>query len=113
MCQFGEHFVANIILSFFRAHESWNLDQPPDYVTFAKKMQIGGFYYNDGYTPYEVRGSHYEFIVLLKFSSQRLVDNLLQGCVELNRLATGCSWKHPKNPMFFNENFLENLKEIS
>jgi hypothetical protein len=41
------------------------------------------------------------------------VDNLLQGCVELNRLATGCSWKPPKNPMFFNENFLENLKEIS
>ena len=37
----------------FWAHENWNLDQPPDYVTFAKKMQIGGFYYNDGYKPAE------------------------------------------------------------
>ncbi|XP_028395093.1 4-aminobutyrate aminotransferase, mitochondrial-like [Dendronephthya gigantea] len=37
----------------FWAHQSWELDQPPDYVTFAKKMQIGGFYYNDGYKPNE------------------------------------------------------------
>lgn len=50
-------------LSIFRAHGNWNLDQPPDYVTFAKKMQIGGFYYNDGYTPYEVEYKISKFIL--------------------------------------------------
>ena len=27
------------------AHEHWNLQTPPDIVTFAKKMQAAGFYY--------------------------------------------------------------------
>lgn len=29
----------------FWAHEHWGLDDPPDIVTFAKKMLIGGFYH--------------------------------------------------------------------
>jgi len=29
------------------AHEHWELDTPPDIVTFAKKMSTGGFYYSD------------------------------------------------------------------
>ena len=28
-----------------RAHEHWGLDEPPDIVTFSKKMLIGGFYH--------------------------------------------------------------------
>lgn len=28
----------------FWAHEAWNLEHPPDVVTFSKKMQIAGFY---------------------------------------------------------------------
>lgn len=28
----------------FWAHEAWGLDDPPDIVTFSKKMQLGGFY---------------------------------------------------------------------
>lgn len=28
-------------------HEHFNLDSPPDIVTFSKKMQIGGFYHNE------------------------------------------------------------------
>jgi len=28
----------------FWAHEHWNLDSPPDFVTFGKKMQSCGFY---------------------------------------------------------------------
>lgn len=28
-----------------RAHESWGLPEPPDYVTFAKKLMSGGFYF--------------------------------------------------------------------
>lgn len=31
----------------FWAHEYWNLDTPPDFVTFSKKMQASGFYYTD------------------------------------------------------------------
>lgn len=30
---------------FPRAHEHWGLDEPPDVVTFSKKMLIGGFYH--------------------------------------------------------------------
>ena len=29
------------------AHDYWGLENPPDMVTFAKKMSSGGFYYND------------------------------------------------------------------
>ncbi|KAG0152468.1 hypothetical protein CROQUDRAFT_649891 [Cronartium quercuum f. sp. fusiforme G11] len=29
----------------FWAHEAWNLDTPPDFVTFSKKMQAAGFYH--------------------------------------------------------------------
>lgn len=29
------------------AHEAWELDDPPDMVSFSKKAQIGGYYYTD------------------------------------------------------------------
>jgi len=29
------------------AHDHWNLENPPDVVTFSKKMSTGGFYYKD------------------------------------------------------------------
>jgi 4-aminobutyrate aminotransferase / (S)-3-amino-2-methylpropionate transaminase len=31
----------------FWAHEAWGLSDPPDFVTFSKKMQIGGFFYRE------------------------------------------------------------------
>jgi 4-aminobutyrate aminotransferase-like enzyme len=37
-----------------RAHEAWNLPTPPDFVTFAKKMQLGGFFYRASARPKEV-----------------------------------------------------------
>lgn len=30
---------------YFRCHEHFELDGPPDVVTFSKKMQLGGFYH--------------------------------------------------------------------
>uniref|UniRef100_A0A915K3H0 (S)-3-amino-2-methylpropionate transaminase n=1 Tax=Romanomermis culicivorax TaxID=13658 RepID=A0A915K3H0_ROMCU len=39
------------------AHEEWNLERPPDMVTFSKKMLLGGFYYTDEYRikePYRI-----------------------------------------------------------
>jgi 4-aminobutyrate aminotransferase/(S)-3-amino-2-methylpropionate transaminase len=33
------------------AHEHWNLDTPPDIVTFSKKMQIAGYFTTTKYIP--------------------------------------------------------------
>jgi len=33
------------------AHEHWDLPIPPDFVTFAKKMQVGGFYFHEKFLP--------------------------------------------------------------
>lgn len=33
------------------AHEAWELEHPPDIVTFSKKCQIAGFYYRSLYQP--------------------------------------------------------------
>mmetsp|Transcript_13560 Transcript_13560/g.33232 ORF Transcript_13560/g.33232 Transcript_13560/m.33232 type:complete len:492 (+) Transcript_13560:118-1593(+) len=35
------------------AHEGWNLEVPPDMVTFSKKMQTGGFYHRKDLAPSE------------------------------------------------------------
>ncbi|EDO31358.1 predicted protein, partial [Nematostella vectensis] len=35
----------------FWAHEHWDLDEAPDFVTFSKKMAIGGFYYKHEFRP--------------------------------------------------------------
>ena len=35
----------------FWAHEQWNLDEPPDIVTFSKKMLTGGYYFKDEFAP--------------------------------------------------------------
>jgi len=37
----------------FWAHEAWGLDDPPDMVTFSKKMQVGGFYLRAALAPAE------------------------------------------------------------
>lgn len=35
----------------FWAHEHWQLDNPPDIVTFSKKMLSGGFFYKSEFRP--------------------------------------------------------------
>lgn len=45
-----------IIFSCCRAHEHWGLDDPPDIVTFAKKMLIGGFYHKPEIRVQQVSG---------------------------------------------------------
>jgi 4-aminobutyrate aminotransferase/(S)-3-amino-2-methylpropionate transaminase len=37
----------------FWAHEAWQLESPPDIVTFSKKMQIGGFFLREEFFPAE------------------------------------------------------------
>ena len=46
--------ITSSILLFQRAHESWDLPEPPHMVTFAKKMHIGGIYGMKGIFPKEV-----------------------------------------------------------
>ncbi|XP_065898677.1 4-aminobutyrate aminotransferase, mitochondrial-like [Dysidea avara] len=36
------------------AHEKWGLDEPPDYVTFGKKMQLGGYFHLEKNRPRHV-----------------------------------------------------------
>ena len=38
----------------FRAHEQWDLPEPPDIVTFAKKMMVAGYYTTLDKRPKEV-----------------------------------------------------------
>jgi 4-aminobutyrate aminotransferase/(S)-3-amino-2-methylpropionate transaminase len=37
----------------FWAHERWRLDEPPDLVTFSKKLQLGGYYMREDFFPAE------------------------------------------------------------
>jgi 4-aminobutyrate aminotransferase / (S)-3-amino-2-methylpropionate transaminase len=37
----------------FWAHQQWELSQPPDIVTFSKKMQIGGYFFREEFAPPE------------------------------------------------------------
>jgi 4-aminobutyrate aminotransferase/(S)-3-amino-2-methylpropionate transaminase len=37
----------------FWAHEAWQLETPPDLVTFSKKMQIGGYFLREEFFPAE------------------------------------------------------------
>src|SRR5262249_42801020 len=37
----------------FWAHEAWELGEPPDLVTFSKKMQLGGYFCREEFAPPE------------------------------------------------------------
>jgi len=37
----------------FWAHEAWQLDDPPDLVTFSKKLQLGGYFCREEFQPAE------------------------------------------------------------
>lgn len=36
------------------AHEEWNLQEPPDIMTFSKKMLLGGYFYREEFRVKEV-----------------------------------------------------------
>lgn len=40
-----------LVYMWHRAHEAWKLDDPPELVTFAKKMQLGGYYHTNDCKP--------------------------------------------------------------
>lgn len=57
--QYGTAFIVDEVQTGggatgrFWAHEAWELPEPPDLVTFSKKMQIGGYYSREAFYPAE------------------------------------------------------------
>lgn len=89
------------------AHEAWDLPEPPDMVTFSKKMQLGGFFCREELAPLEplrvfntwlgdpLRGAQLE-VILEVIERDRLLENtrvtgerLLAGLEELCRRYPG------------------------
>lgn len=85
----------------FWAHEAWDLPEPPDMVTFSKKMQIGGFFLREEFAPTEtyrifntylgdpLRGAQLQ-VILEIIARDYLIENtrnsgkrLLNGLIEL------------------------------
>ena len=57
--QYGTAFIVDEVQTGggatgrFWAHEAWDLPEPPDLVTFSKKMQIGGYFSREAFFPAE------------------------------------------------------------
>ena len=55
--EFGAAFIVDEVQTGIMAsghmwaHEAWELDEPPDIVTFSKKALVGDYYYRDAYQP--------------------------------------------------------------
>ena len=52
--QCNSNYMVMFFWNLFRAHEKWELEEPPDYVTFAKKLLSGGYFFR-GDESFEVR----------------------------------------------------------
>lgn len=72
----------------FWAHQHWNLDNPPDLVTFSKKMQTGGYYCKREFRPeigYRIfntwMGDPSKMIQLQTFVDACTEDQLLENTI--------------------------------
>jgi 4-aminobutyrate aminotransferase / (S)-3-amino-2-methylpropionate transaminase len=90
----------------FWAHEAWSLADPPDIVTFSKKMQLGGYYSTDEYAapePYRIfntflgdplRAAELEVIVEI-IDRDALIDGVrTTGALLVRELEAVCE-RHP------------------
>jgi 4-aminobutyrate aminotransferase/(S)-3-amino-2-methylpropionate transaminase len=87
-------------------HDTWGLDDPPDMVTFSKKMQIGGLYAKSSVMPAEMfrifhtflgdplRGAQLEVIVEV-IERDRLLENTAQTGERLLRGLQDLSQRWP------------------
>jgi 4-aminobutyrate aminotransferase/(S)-3-amino-2-methylpropionate transaminase len=76
----------------FWAHEHWDLDTPPDIVTFAKKMQIAGYFTTKDYEPthpYQIfntwMGDPVRILLLEQILNIIEEDNLIEKTAEIGR----------------------------
>lgn len=70
----------------FWAHEQWGLEQSPDMVTFAKKLQTGGYFFSPHLRPKEAyriyntwMGDPHKMIMLKAYIDTVQEDHLLQN----------------------------------
>ncbi len=70
----------------FWAHEHWQLDNPPDIVTFSKKLQTGGYFAKPAFRPAETyrifntwMGDPMKMIQLQAFLDVMIADELLEN----------------------------------
>lgn len=77
----------------FWAHEKWNLPSPPDFVTFSKKLLLGGYYYKDEFTvnePYRIyntwMGEPSKIVILEKVVEVIRRDGLVEQANEVGQL---------------------------
>eukprot|EP01001_Neometanema_parovale_P013071 NODE_942_length_1978_cov_111.315903_g893_i0.p1 GENE.NODE_942_length_1978_cov_111.315903_g893_i0~~NODE_942_length_1978_cov_111.315903_g893_i0.p1 ORF type:complete len:538 (+),score=138.05 NODE_942_length_1978_cov_111.315903_g893_i0:56-1669(+) len=83
------------------AHEGWGLENPPDMVTFSKRMQTGGFFMNRDFRPKE---AYRIFNTWMGDPSKMLLLEALLGEVRRNHLA--------KNANITGAYLLDGLKEL-
>ena len=57
----------------FWAHEHWDLNSPPDIVTFSKKMQGAGFYHNMDLRPSQTYRNFNTWMVILRFKDRAIL----------------------------------------
>ena len=76
----------------FWAHEHWDLDTPPDIVTFAKKMQIAGYFTTKDYEPthpFQIfntwMGDPVRILLLEQILNIIEEDNLIEKTAEVGR----------------------------
>jgi 4-aminobutyrate aminotransferase/(S)-3-amino-2-methylpropionate transaminase len=67
----------------FWAHEAWGLDDPPDAVTFSKKMQIAGYYTRAELVP---KQAYRIFNTWMGDPSKLLMLEAVLECVKKDRL---------------------------
>ena len=70
----------NAEVPLFRAHEHWGLDEPPTFVTFAKKMLSGGFYHTVQGAPYFKQVSFRIFYHVMIISSHDVIRCCVMCC---------------------------------
>lgn len=99
----------------FWAHEQWSLTDPPDIVSFGKKMLTGGFYYKDEFRakqPYRIMntwvGDPTKVVLLEALLNVIERDNLLRNVYETGKLLLkglkDCEKRYP--------NLIQNVRGI-
>ncbi len=90
----------------FWAHEAWDLPEPPDIVTFSKKMQLGGYYFRPELFPAEpwrifntflgdpLRGAQLEVIIEV-IERDDLLGNVVRTGKTLVRELTSLVGRYP------------------
>ncbi|KAK3728626.1 hypothetical protein QZH41_011700 [Actinostola sp. cb2023] len=93
----------------FWGHDHWNLVEPPDIVTFSKKMATGGFFYKPEYrpdAPFRIfntwMGDPNKLIVLREVIKIIEKDNLIEKTNEVGKeLLKGLAQLESKYPAMF------------